>query len=183
MTVRARTRLAVPAFHDGCVPWTDEVIETQRLRLRAFREADKALIFELMTDPEVRRHLGGPVTDEEELAGLRGAVVGERPDVWCVADAATDTALGRVSFDDHRGEWEVGYELARSAWGRGLATEAVGAAIAWFWSGDRGASVIAVTQTANERSRRLLDALGFTLERELEEFGAMQSQYRVTAPV
>lgn len=165
------------------MPWTDEVIDTGRLRLRPFREDDKPLVLALMTDPDVRRHLGGPVTDASQLDALRTAVVGERPDVFCVADAATDVALGRVSLDDHRGAWEVSYELARHAWGRGLAFEAVGAAIDWFWSTGRSGSVIAVTQTANDRSCRLLVSLGFVLEREFEEYDAMQLQYRLGCPV
>jgi RimJ/RimL family protein N-acetyltransferase len=165
------------------VPWTREVVETEHLRLRPFRDDDKPLLLELLTDPEVRRHLGGPVTSDAELEALRDAVVGERPDVFCVADANTDTALGRVSFDDHRGAWEVGYELEPGAWGCSLGAEAVGAALDWWWATGRSTSLIAVTQTANVRSCRLLGVLGLGFEREFVKYDAMQSQYRLHAPV
>jgi ribosomal-protein-alanine N-acetyltransferase len=109
-------------------------------------------------------------------------VVGERSGVFCVADGATDVAIGRVSLDDQRGEWEIGYEFATSAWGRGLASEAVRAVIGWCWANLPAASLIAVTQTANERSCRLLAALGFGFELGFEEFGEQQSQFRLDAP-
>ncbi len=43
-------------------------------------------------------------------------------------------------------------------------------------------SVLAVTQAANVASCQLLMRLGFELERQFEEWGAMQSQYRLPRP-
>ena len=163
------------------MPWTKTTIETRRLRLRVFRDDDKATIISLVTDPAVRRHLGGPVPSEH-VDGIRHATVGERWGAFCVADLTTDTAIGSVSFGQQHGELEVSYDLLPEYWHRGLATEAVAAAIGWAWSHTDDPSIIAVTQTANERSLRLLDRLGFVAEREFEEFGAPQSQLRLARP-
>ncbi len=165
------------------MPWTTATIETPRLRLRAFSERDKPVIAQLTTSPEVRRYLGGPTTDPTALAQLEVATVGERAGVFCIADRNTDVALGRCDIEhERRGEAELGYELVPAAWGRGLATEALTTFLDWVWRTHADESLIAVTQTANVPSCRLLDRLGFALEREFEEFGARQSQYRLCCP-
>jgi [ribosomal protein S5]-alanine N-acetyltransferase len=164
------------------MPWTTDVIETGRLRLRPFAERDKPAILALETSPDVRRYLGGVNGDPGLADAIRDAVVGERPDAFCIADRETDRAIGRCSVMDGHGEREVGYELLPDWWGRGIATEAMEALLAWAWQRGDDASLIAVTQTANEPSRRLLERLGFVLEHEFEEFDAMQSQYRLHRP-
>jgi RimJ/RimL family protein N-acetyltransferase len=108
--------------------------------------------------------------------------VGERWGAFCVADRATDRTVGTVSFGRKRGELEVSYEFLAEHWGSGLATEAVAAVLSWAWGDTDEQAIIAVTQTANERSLRLLDRLGFVADREFEEFGARQSQLRLARP-
>jgi RimJ/RimL family protein N-acetyltransferase len=164
------------------VPWTTETVETERVRLRPFADRDKPVIVAIETSPDVRRHLGGVVDDPGLADRIRDAVVGERPGAFCIADRESDIAIGRCSIGDGHGEREVGYELLPEWWGRGIATEAIEALLAWAWAHGDDASLIAVTQSANEPSRRLLERLGFTFEREFEEFDAMQSQYRLHRP-
>jgi RimJ/RimL family protein N-acetyltransferase len=159
--------------------WLDTEILTDRVRLRSFREGDKRGIVRLLTDPDVRRYLGGPVGDEQVTA-VRSAAVGERWGAFCFADRSSDAVLGSCRFDRDRGELEVSYDLLPEHWGSGLAAEGVAAALGWAWSVTDDESVIAVTQTANERSLALLARLGFSLECEFEEFGAAQSQLRLS---
>jgi RimJ/RimL family protein N-acetyltransferase len=129
----------------------------------------------------VRRYLGGPAGDEA-VAGLRSATLGERWGAFCVADLSTDVVIGTCSFDRGRGELELSYRLLPESWGSGLANEAIAAAPDWVWSATDDDSVIAVTQVANEPSLRLLARLGFSPEREFEEFDAAQSQLRFARP-
>jgi RimJ/RimL family protein N-acetyltransferase len=164
------------------VPWTQEVIETERLRLRAWCEGDKSVLEELLTSVDVRRYLGGPV-DKDVVQTILGRAVGERANLFCIADLLTDTAYGSVSLDlELHDEPEVSYDLVASAWRRGFAREALTAFLGWVWSGIDSSSVIAVTQSANVPSCRLLDRLGFQFEREFVEFGEPQSQYRCKRP-
>ncbi|MDJ0769393.1 MAG: GNAT family N-acetyltransferase [Ilumatobacter sp.] len=163
------------------MPWTNDSIETDRLRLRAFREDDKPAILAMASDPDVRRYLGGPLP-ADAIDAIRKSPVGERWGVFCIADLATDVAIGRIGFGRDRDELEVSYELLTASWGHGLGAEAVTAALAWVWEHTDDTSVIAVTQSANEPSLRLLRHLGFGLEREFEEFGAAQSLLRLDRP-
>ncbi len=169
--------------YDRAVPWTEESIVTERLRLRPADEADKPVLVELLTDPEVRRYLGGPV-DDETVEQFRGSVVGERPDSFVVEHREDGVAVGVVTLgrDREREDLEVSYQFVPSVWGQGVAFEAVEAVLAWAWPRNPDASIIAVTQTANERSLRLLDRLGFVAEREFEEFDAPQTLLRLRRP-
>lgn len=164
------------------MPWTDETIDTERLRLRPFADRDKPAIIAMETSADVRRYLGGPNDDPEFAEAIRAAVVGERPGVFCVAECVRDEAIGSISIDDGRSEFEVSYQLLPEWWGLGLAAEAVAAVIGWFWRTHADDSLIAVTQSANAASCRLLERLGFVFEREFEEFDALQSQFRLARP-
>lgn len=163
------------------MPWITATIETDRLRLRAFRESDKPVIFELASNPDVRRYLGGPIA-AEHLINVRRATVGERWGIFAVAERESDLVVGSVSFDRWRGELEVSYELLPSQWGRGVSDEAVGAALDWAWANTTDGSIIAVTQARNIASVRLLERLGFRPDGEFEEYGAPQRQLRLVRP-
>lgn len=163
------------------MPWIDVEMGAERVRLRSFREGDKRAIIRLLTDADVRRYLGGPAGDEA-VAGLQSATVGERWGAFCIADLSTDAVIGTCSFDRERVELELSYELLPEYWGSGLATEAIAVALDWVWSATKDESVIAVTQMANVPSLKLLARLGFSPEREFEEFDAAQLQLRLARP-
>jgi RimJ/RimL family protein N-acetyltransferase len=92
---------------------------------------------------------------------------------WCVADAATDAALGEVvlfvtegTLDDDAAE--LGYQVLPSARGRGVATAAarlaVGHAFAPRSEGGLGMRrLVAQTADDNVASNTVLDHLGFTI--------------------
>jgi RimJ/RimL family protein N-acetyltransferase len=67
------------------------------------------------------------------------------------------------------GKVDLGYLFLPRAWGRGYATEACAAALAWLDRVLPGEPVVLATQTANTASMRLAARLGFT---ELERFHA-----------
>ena len=81
--------------------------------------------------------------------------------------ALPDRALGIDTTDlDARGpEIEIGYWLARDAWGRGYATEASRAVLAWAMSAEGPAleRVVGVTLPENNASKRVLEKIGMRL--------------------
>ena len=159
------------------MPWTDLTVATERLRLRAFTDDDKDAIVEMRTDPDVKRHLGGPL-DADAVQQIRDATLGEQWGVFGVEETASGELIGSVGFVRDRGELELVYEFLPRWWGRGLATEAVGAAIGWAAAHTDDDTVIAVTQTANARSVALLERLGFEQVRTFEEYDAEQGEFR-----
>ncbi len=118
-------------------------LETARLRLAGHRLDDFDDSAAMWADPEVTRHIGGrPSTREEAWTRLlryvgHWALLGYG--YWVVRDQASGRFVGEVGFADfHReleppfdGAPEIGWALVPWAHGRGLATEAVRAALAW----------------------------------------------------
>jgi [ribosomal protein S5]-alanine N-acetyltransferase len=73
---------------------------------------------------------------------------------------------------------EVAYRLARSAWGRGIATEAAGALVSHALGALALPRVVAVTYPDNVASQRVLDKLGFE-RRGLTEYKGVQATFHV----
>ncbi|MGW1615651.1 GNAT family N-acetyltransferase [Streptomyces sp. NPDC002285] len=158
--------------------WPAE-LRTDRLRLRPVTAEDAHLVRELLTDTKVRAYLGGPAS--EERVAPRQAAYSATAGAWTVVLVADDQTIGLVTIGpDHRceGAAEICYQLLPSAWGMGLGREAVAAAVSWWTDAvPKGGPVVAVTRTANTRSRRLLESIGMTLVDKFEEHGHPQCLY------
>ncbi|MFC8509668.1 GNAT family N-acetyltransferase [Streptomyces sp. NPDC057411] len=151
-------------------------LRTERLVLRPVRTRDVPAVTRLWTDPEVRRHLGGPVIDS--VVRIRQRRIVGAPGFHAVERAADGVVLGLVTVESgaRDGETEVSYQFLPEHWGRGYAREAVAAAVEQALR--EAPSVVAVTQEANERSRRLLDAVGLAHVGSFVEWDAHQVLYR-----
>ncbi|WP_439597073.1 GNAT family N-acetyltransferase [Falsiroseomonas sp.] len=143
------------------------VLETVRLRLRPHVAADFPALAALWANPEVTRHIGRPSTAEESWARmLRYAGLWRLCGFgyWAVEDRETGTYLGDVGFADFRRATapqlpdmpEIGWVLAPAAHGRGVATEAATAALAWL-----GRPCFCIIAPANTGSLRVAAKLGF----------------------
>jgi RimJ/RimL family protein N-acetyltransferase len=117
-------------------------METERLRLRPHRLDDFAACAALWADPLVTRFIGGrPFTREEVWTRLlryagHWALLGFG--FWVVEDKATGRFIGEIGFGDFERDIdepldlpEIGWVLSTAAHGKGYATEAVRAALAW----------------------------------------------------
>jgi len=157
--------------------------------MRGWREEDLDAYAALVADPEVMLWLGG--TQDRELAWRRGLAlwVGHWElrgyGLWAVERKSDGVLLGRVGLWNPEG-WpgvEVGWTLARHAWGQGYAYEAALAATDWAWANlpiDRLLSVIAPD---NGRSRRVAERLGMAVvgSHQIGEIDALV--YGVDRPV
>ncbi len=159
--------------------WGQELptLPAPRLTLRQLTSDDADDIFAVFSDPEVMRFWShGPMTARSEAAayidhiheGLR------RRDLfqWGISPRADGRIVGtctllNVHADHERGE--IGFAVARSQWGRGLASEAVAALIAFAFERIQLHRLEADTEPRNERSLRLLERLGFRREGHLRE--------------
>jgi RimJ/RimL family protein N-acetyltransferase len=71
--------------------------------------------------------------------------------------------LSRPSFEAHfMPAVEVGWRLARAAWGQGYATEAATASLAFAFDVFGLEEIVSFTVPANGRSRRVMERLGMT---------------------
>ncbi|MEW1760523.1 GNAT family N-acetyltransferase [Streptomyces cyaneofuscatus] len=158
--------------------WPAEM-RTERLLLRPVTPEDADVVRELLTDQRVRAYLGGPASPERVAA--RQAAYPQTPGAWAIVRVADDRTVGLAGIGaDPRceGRAEVSYQMLPTAWGCGLGREAVGAIIGWWTAAvPDGGPLVAVTQAANARSRRLLESLGMVLVDELDEHGSRQCVY------
>ncbi|MER5361989.1 GNAT family N-acetyltransferase [Streptomyces sp. NPDC002785] len=162
-------------------PWPAG-ISTSRLLLRPAEPADVNEFTRLWTDPEVRRFLGGPV-EERKLPSYQQHFA-LHPNTFSVVTRDTATVIGSVSVDPESrfdGRREVSYSLLPEYWGHGYAREAVTAVVdrALEEVPSDNPSIIAVTQAANVRSRRLLEAIGMRHIDCFTEWDAPQVMYSV----
>jgi RimJ/RimL family protein N-acetyltransferase len=119
------------------------VLETARLKLRGHRLDDFAACAAMWADPVVTRHIGGkPFTEEESWSRLlryagHWAMLGFG--YWVVEEKATGCFAGEIGFADYKRDIEpslqdipeIGWAFATPVHGRGYATEAARAVVAW----------------------------------------------------
>lgn len=151
---------------EGC-----PTLETDRLVLRPFVEADLDAYTALLRAEPVRRSLGlaDGVGREEawnQIAAWRGQWALRGTGQWALVERDTGAFVGRAGLHHpERPRWpgiEVGWALHPDHWGRGYATEAGARAVAYAFETfdvDHLASVIAPT---NVRSQAVARRLGFS---------------------
>lgn len=143
------------------------MIETERLILRSWRQADVEPFHAMGRDPEVMRFLGSLASrDDAQAAHDRMVACQEEHGLcfWAVERRADAAFIGFCGLKPGKppieGEVEIGWRLARDAWGQGYAREAAAASLAWGWARRNVASIVAMTVPANVRSWGLMERLG-----------------------
>jgi RimJ/RimL family protein N-acetyltransferase len=166
--------------------WPPEAITTGRLVIREPQESDRNGFIGLLTSSKARRFLGGPITPQDAEMAVTGPY-GRTPGSFVATLSGSGSFVGTIGLDrrdrDRPGhrlpdglELEVSYVIDPAHWGRGYATEAVSAVLAWAAGVLPDREVVACTQTANVASTALLERLGFSRAGpDFVEFDAEQS--------
>ncbi len=144
-------------------------LETRRLVLRAFREADAPDVYAYAKNPKVGPPAGWKphASPEESLAIVRSFI--REDEVWAIVDKATGHVVGSIGLhkDDKRGNARsrmIGYVLAEPYWGRGLAVEAARAVMRFAFD-TLSMDVLGIIHFPfNARSRRVIEKCGFRYE-------------------
>ncbi|MEV4641094.1 GNAT family N-acetyltransferase [Actinoplanes sp. NPDC049548] len=161
-------------------------IETERLELRPISTEDLPGFLGLHADPEVSRFIG---RHDAESAARR---LREAEESWAasgygmfaVLERRTGEFLGRCGLVHwpELDETEIGWALHRQAWGRGYATEAARACIAWTFANTPLTRITAMINPANPRSRAVAERLGMTWSRSTPFHGAVVDVYELRKP-
>jgi RimJ/RimL family protein N-acetyltransferase len=159
------------------VAWADRVepevpeLRTERLLLRAWLPDDRAPFAALNADPVVMEHLPAPLSRSASnalLVRFRAHFAEHGFGLWAVQAPEGFVGFTGLQWSDWTGprELEIGWRLARSAWGKGYATEAATAALA------HGLTVVprvvSLTALGNVRSQAVMERIGLVRERELD---------------
>ena len=165
---------ALPTAWPGSCP----ELTTKRLRLRAPAPRDAEALLGILGDPEVTRFHNMPTL--LSVADARAALerLHERSSAgetirWAIELAEHGEMVGTVGllrFDFEHRRAEVGYEIARRLWGRGLATEAAAAVMRYGFSVLGLHRIDAGVLPENHASVRVLQKLGFLEEGTRRDF-------------
>jgi RimJ/RimL family protein N-acetyltransferase len=147
-------------------------LRTERLALRSWRDSDLAPWAAMNADPEVREHLGDPLTREqsEDSVARFQAEFDQRGYGWRAVEVlSTGEFIGLAGLDQVDDGMpftgvEIGWRLARSAWGHGYATEAALASLDFGFDVLGLPEILAVTTAGNLRSQAVMRRIGMTTD-------------------
>lgn len=143
-------------------------LETPRLRLRGWRDADLDAYGAMVADVEVMRFFGGDALERpaawRHIALFTGHWALRGYGIWAVERREDGAFVGRSGLWWPEG-WpglEVGWVLAREHWGRGYATEAARAWLDVAFGELELDEVIATILPVNAASARVAERIGMT---------------------
>ncbi|HKP15073.1 MAG TPA: GNAT family N-acetyltransferase [Gemmatimonadaceae bacterium] len=159
-------------------------LETERLLLREFGPSDVEPYAQMMADPEVCRFLGdGAPLDRvgawRQLALFIGHWELRGFGLWAVEERSSGRFIGRIGCHEPEGwpGFELGYSLAREAWGRGLAREGAAEALAYARRVLRRDTIISLIRPANRASIAVAMHFGAHRTGSVEFYGATTDVY------
>ncbi len=144
-------------------------LDTPRLRLRAWRDADLDPLAEMCADPQVMRYFPGTLSRDDcaaVMARCRIHFARFGFGFWALELKADGCFIGMAGLAWSRLQLpfcpavEIGWRLAQHCWGQGLAREAAEASLACAFEQLQLPEVVAYTAAVNEPSLGLMQALG-----------------------
>lgn len=164
---------------------------TERLILRELLPADVDGLFALDSDPEVHRYLGNnPISTKEEAASVIDFIrrqywengIGR----WAIIDKHTNDFIGwaglklmKEETNGHINYYDLGYRLRKEYWGKGIATEAAKASLAYAFEVLKTPVVYAIADVGNAGSDKVLRKSGLRFIETFELDGVPHHWYRI----
>ena len=157
-------------------------LETERLMLRPWCEADAEVLYRLACDPEVGPSAGWmPHMSVEHSREIIRTML-SKPTVWAVC-GKDGHPIGNIHLDfdtplrEHDGECELGYWLGKPFWGQGLMTEAAQVLLQYAFDVLDVPAVWSGYYEENTKSRRVQEKLGF-VHRRTEKIPSVSNEIK-----
>jgi RimJ/RimL family protein N-acetyltransferase len=144
-------------------------LTTDRLLLRQWRDSDREPFAALNADPAVMEHFPAPQTREQSDALIDRNIPeldGRGWGLWAMEVKDTGEFIGFTGLNVPTFEApflpgvEIGWRLAKGAWGNGYATEAARAALAYGFGPAGLHEIVSFTATTNVPSQRVMQRIG-----------------------
>lgn len=145
------------------------ILETERLRLRTWREDDRLPFAIMNADSRVMEHFPAPLSKKEsnQLVDKIESHFDEHGyGLWAVEEKSSGefigfTGLNNVTFEAHfTPNTEIGWRLAYDAWGKGYATEAAQHVLHHAFNTLQLDEIVSFTTETNQRSQRVMQKIG-----------------------
>ncbi len=153
------------------------MIATDRLILRNWRPSDLEPWIAMNADPAVMEHFPAvqtPAESEAMLFANQARITDKGWGLWAVERRGDGAFLGFTGLMQLRESnplapgVEIGWRLARHAWGSGYATEAARGALTFGFERLALPEIVAFTATGNVRSRAVMDRVGMARREDLD---------------
>ncbi len=166
--------MSAASEHSTNPPRAAPELLTERLRLRQWRRGDEVVMARINADPEVVRYLirpRGAASASAFYATMTAQWEAHGFGFWAVESREPDSAGALLGFiglgypvfiPALARRVEIGWRLARHAWGRGLATEGAQAVRAEAFDRLGINQLISIIHPQNTRSQRVAQKLGMS---------------------
>ena len=144
-------------------------LETSRLRMRQWRESDRAPFAAMNADPAVMEFFASPpspAASDASIDAWQAQFAAQGWSNWAVELRESSEFVGFTGLSVPRRTFsfspcvEVGWRLARRFWGRGFATEAARAALRVAFERLSLSEIVSFTAVGNLRSRAVMERIG-----------------------
>ena len=162
--------------------------ETERLRLRPFRDEDAVALHRIVSaDGMLKYFPGPPIPSLEKSERLVRHQIEQWTTVgyawWAVELKATGQLVGwnGLQFLPDTKETEIGFLTDKALWGQGLTTEGGRIGLRYGFRELGLPEIIALAHPENGASRRVIEKLGMQFDRVTEYFGMQLARYTLSA--
>ena len=162
-------------------------LETERLLLRPLQASDAHALATLWTDPDVTHFMGGP-RDYAKLISIFEKDAKQNPpprfDLFPLIEKATGNIIGHCGLLDKdiegTTEIELVYVLAKSAWGKGYATEIAKALRDYAFDTLKLNRIVSLIEPENIASQHVAEKVGMMHEKDVVRPGGRTLQIYVS---
>ena len=160
------------------------ILETERLILRPWEEADAEECFKYAKDPRVGPAAGWPIHTSVENSRQVIREILMVPETYAIVLKETELPIGSIGL--HRNELasredeaELGYWIGVPYWGQGLVPEAAGELLRHAFEDLNLAVVWCRYYDGNMKSKRVQEKLGFRYQKTVKNRSNPQGEMRI----
>ena len=164
------------------------MIEIDGLIMRSLQGSDLDALTVIWSDSEVTRFLpsrGAAIARDKVEKALESFVEHWQKreyGIWAIIEPDSSKMIGYcgLRYLDEIEEVELVYGLARAYWGRKITTKAARAAISFGFEVANIEKIVAMVLPDNFASKRVIEKLGFSYEKQIEIFNLNAMYYSLT---
>ncbi|WP_397538913.1 GNAT family N-acetyltransferase [Rummeliibacillus pycnus] len=157
---------------------TFPILETKRLTLRKVTKEDANSILKYLSNEEVMKNYGlepfKSIKDAlDEIAWYQSIQNNKTGIRWGITLKEQGVVIGSCGFHNivsHHFRTEIGFELSKEQWGKGIAAEAVEAILSYGFQHMNFQRIEALIEPPNLSSQKLVEKLGFIKEGLLRNY-------------
>lgn len=164
------------------------IFETERLVVRPYNMEDRDHFFMMNGDEEIVRYIRPAKSREESDLFLREVILYSTQNPlygrWAVIEKENRAFAGTFAVIpvEQANGMQLGYSLLRQNWGKGYATELTLGGLEYIFSRTPLHEVLAITETGNIASQKVLVKSGFRFQRAYSEGTKELFQYVFPRP-